>query len=84
MYTVMKRRVTTPDRQVATRYSVVYAIRHKNEAFQCFQDFKALAEKQTGHKIKRLRDDKGGYLKEEGIIHERTTVNTPQQNGIAE
>lgn len=78
---------------VHTRYSVVYAIRHKSEAFVCFVDFKALAEKQTGHKIKRLRDDKGGefighkwddYLKEEGIIHERTTFNTPEQNGIAE
>lgn len=78
---------------VYTRYSVVYAICHKSEAFGCFVDFKALAEKQTGFKIKRLRDDKGGkfighqwdkYLKEEGIIHEKTTFDTPQQNGIAE
>lgn len=45
---------------VHTRYSVVYTIHHKSEAFACFLDFKALAEKQIGLKIKRLCDDKGG------------------------
>ncbi|KAG9019865.1 hypothetical protein FRB90_003456 [Tulasnella sp. 427] len=56
-------------------------------------EFQALAEKQSGCKIKRFRDDKGGkyigkkwdaHMSAQGIIHERTTVNTPQQNGIAE
>ncbi|KAG8928182.1 hypothetical protein FRC01_006358, partial [Tulasnella sp. 417] len=78
---------------VHTRYAFAYLLRKKSEAFECFKDLKILVEKQTGFQIKRLRDDKGGefigkkwnaFLTEQGIIHERTTVNTPQQNGIAE
>ncbi|KAG8947321.1 hypothetical protein FRC04_010897 [Tulasnella sp. 424] len=78
---------------VHTRLTLVYLLRKKKEAFECFKDYKALVEKQTGHLIKCLRDDKGGefigkkwdaFMTEQGIRHEKTTVNTPQQNGIAE
>lgn len=65
----------------------------KSDAFACFEDFKALAENQTGHKLKVFRDDKGGeyigkkwddHFSEHGIQHQRTTVDTPEQNGISE
>ncbi|KAG8976249.1 hypothetical protein FRC05_004499 [Tulasnella sp. 425] len=78
---------------VHTCLTLVYLLRKKKEAFECFKDYKALVEKQTGHLIKCLRDDKGGefigkkwdaFMTEQGIRHEKTTVNTPQQNGIAE
>ena len=52
-----------------------------------------MVEKQTGQSIKILRTDRGGeyeskefiqYLKDSGIVHERTIPDTPQQNGLAE
>ena len=48
---------------------------------------------QFGKKIKRFRSDNGTeffstevrtYLLDNGIIHESSCVNTPQQNGLAE
>lgn len=67
---------------VHTRMSFAYLLKKKSETFESFKHFKALVEKQTGFKIKRFRDDKGGecigkkwdnFFDEEGIIHERTT-----------
>ena len=61
--------------------------------FDAFKQFKAYAENQTGHKIKALRDDKGGeymsnaflrFTDECGIIRQHTVRNRPQQNGVAE
>ena len=55
--------------------------------------WKALVERQSGHKIKRVRSDNGGeyiagvlakHLSTEGIIHEFTIPHCPQQNGAAE
>jgi transposase InsO family protein len=78
---------------IHTCYTVTYTLARKSDAFEAFQDYKALVENQTGHKIKTLRDDKGGeyighkwetFMKEHSIRHEHTTTNTPQQNGIAE
>eukprot|EP00253_Pinus_taeda_P003347 PITA_03347 len=52
-----------------------------------------MVEKRTGKSIKCLRTDNGGELtsiefeqcrKDEGIIRHKTTVYTPQQNGVAE
>ena len=48
---------------------------------------------QFGGKIKAIRSDRGGeyisknvqeLLKQHGIIHQKTTPYTPQQNGVAE
>ena len=58
-----------------------------------FQQFKALVENQSGHRIKILRTDRGGeyvsneflnFCKTHGIQNKFTTWYTPQQNGIVE
>uniref|UniRef100_W8AUM1 Retrovirus-related Pol polyprotein from transposon TNT 1-94 n=1 Tax=Ceratitis capitata TaxID=7213 RepID=W8AUM1_CERCA len=76
-----------------TRYIFVYFIRHKNEAFDKFKEYKAMAERQTGKKLKILRSDNGtefvnnafdDFLKENGILRQLTVPYTPQQNGVAE
>ena len=76
-----------------TRKTFTYPIRSKDETFERFKTFKALAEKQTGKRVKALRSDNGGeytskafecYLKDQGIQHQRSAPYTPEQNGIAE
>ena len=76
-----------------TRYVWVYPLKHKDEVFEHFLEWKTLAEKSIGTKLKVLRTDNGGeytskkferYLKSEGIRHERTVPKTPEQNGVAE
>ena len=76
-----------------TRHAWVYILKHKDEVFARFQEWKAQVERSTGRQVKTLRSDNGGeytsreftsYLANEGIKHERTTPHTPQQNGIAE
>lgn len=58
-----------------------------------FIKFKAMVERQGGHKIKVMRTDGGGgyVLKDfdtlctkEGIVHEVVPPYTPRQNGTAE
>lgn len=71
----------------------VYVIAQKNQVFKCFKDFKLLVEGQTELKIKTLRSDNGGeyvnnafatFLLENGIVHQKSTPYSPQQNGLAE
>ena len=71
----------------------VYFLKHKNDVFLTFKQWKALIEKQTGKQIKRLRTDNGmefcegdfeEFCKNEGIVRHRTVRMTPQQNGVAE
>ena len=68
-------------------------MKHKYDAFSCFQQFKALVENQSGHHIKTLRTYRGGeYVSNEflnlrkthGIQKQFTARYTPQQNGVAE
>ena len=77
----------------ATRYATVYFIKNKSDTFDQFINHKLLIETQSGKKLKILRSDGGGeyinaemheYLAENGIRHETTTAETPQQNGVAE
>lgn len=56
-----------------------------------FKKFKYFVEKQSGHKIKTLRTDRGtkylvydDFLEKHGIEHQLTARYTPQQNGVAE
>lgn len=58
-----------------------------------FKEFHKQFERQSGEKLKILRTDNGKeyvsntfqeYLRNEGIIHERTSPYTPAQNGKAE
>lgn len=76
-----------------SRMTFVYFLKTKSEAFECFKDFKALVENQTGLRIKTLRSDNGGefcggnfeqFLKKSGIVHQKTNPHTPQQNGVIE
>ena len=71
----------------------VYTLKHKNEVFQKFTEWKEMVEKSSGMKVKVLRTDNGGkytskefkqYLKKQGTQHELTVPKTPQQNGVAE
>ena len=77
---------------MTTHYVWVYPLKHKDEVFQRFVEWKTLVEKASGHKLKVLRTDNGreyssvkfkDYLKSEGIGHERTVPKTPEQNGVA-
>ena len=76
-----------------TRYSWVYPLKTKDQAFDCFLEWKASVERSSGKKLKTIRSDNGGeytskkfeaYLKSVGIRHECTIPKTPEQNGIAE
>ena len=68
-------------------------LKHKDEAFEKFQSFKALVENESDRKIKCLRSDRGGeftldeffnFCEEHGIRMEFSTAKTPQQNGVVE
>lgn len=77
----------------ASRRAWTYLVRHKSQAFEKYLEFEAEAEKQSGMKVKIVRSDNGGeytgtqfktHLKGLGVLHQRTTPYTPQQNGVAE
>ena len=68
-------------------------MKHKSNAFSCFQQFKALMENQSGHHIKILSTDRGGeyvsnefinFCKTHGIQKKFTARYTPQQNNVSE
>lgn len=78
-----------------SRRIFVYFLKTKSgeEVLNCFKEFHAQAERQTGLKLKTLRTDNGKeymnscfqeYLKRTGIKHQTTNDYTPEQNGLAE
>ena len=76
-----------------TRYTWVYPLKTKDQAFDCFKEWQAEVENRTGRRVKILRTDNGGeytsrkfqdHLKTCGIRHELTIPKTPEQNGAAE
>ncbi|MFS7937026.1 putative RNA-directed DNA polymerase [Helianthus anomalus] len=76
-----------------SRYSYVYLLRNKYEAFEMFKDFKSEVENQLKKTIKILRTDRGGeYLsgafqdnfRSCGIISQLIPPGTPQHNGVSE
>ncbi|KAJ0844964.1 putative RNA-directed DNA polymerase [Helianthus annuus] len=71
----------------------VYILKHKNEAFSRFKEWKVLVETQAERKIKKLRTDNGlefcnnefnNFCKKHGIARHLTIPGTPQQNGLVE
>ena len=76
-----------------SRFRFVLLIKAKSNVFDAFKQFKAYAENQSGHRIKILRDDKGGeymrnafsqFTTECGIERQHTVRAWPQKNGVAE
>ncbi|KAL9413504.1 hypothetical protein AB3S75_042066 [Citrus x aurantiifolia] len=76
-----------------TRMMWIYFLNEKSEAFSNFLRFKALAERQSGCKMKTLRTDRGGefiytpfmnYCRDNGIKKQLTISQSPQQNGVVE
>lgn len=68
-------------------------IKKKSDVFNEFVNFKNLVENQCSSKIKILRSDNGTeyvnnqflkFLKQHGIVHQKTCPYTPEQNGVAE
>ncbi|KAH9648352.1 hypothetical protein KPL70_025549 [Citrus sinensis] len=71
----------------------VYVLKHKDQVFNKFKEWKTLVENQTGKKVKKLRIDNGlefcnqqfsSYCANEGIARHKTVRLTPQHNGLAE
>nr|GEX64102.1 retrotransposon protein, putative, Ty1-copia subclass [Tanacetum cinerariifolium] len=71
----------------------VFFLKHKDEVFPTFKEWKVLIENQIGKKIKKLRTDNGlefcgesfnSLCRKYGISRHHTLVRTPQQNGVAE
>ena len=69
-----------------SRYGYVYLMKYKSEAFEKFKEFRQEVEKQLGKSIKTLRSDRGGeylslefqgYLRDNGILSQRTPPYTP-------
>lgn len=76
-----------------SRMTFVYFLKQKSEVAESIKDFIEYAERQTECKVKRLRSDNGGeygsktlsdYLRQRGIVFEKTEPYMPQQNGVAE
>jgi len=68
-------------------------IKAKSEAFNMFQKFKILVEKQSRKSIKILRTDGGGeytskvfekFCEDNDIVHEVTAPYTPKHNGLVQ
>ncbi|UYV76936.1 K02A2.6-like, partial [Cordylochernes scorpioides] len=77
----------------ASRYTRVYFLKRKGDTLEKFKEWMKEAENQTGFSLKRIRTDNGLefcsspwdiFTKAHGIVHERTMVYTPEQNGVAE
>ena len=71
------------------RYAWVYVLKHKDEVFNKFREWKVMVEKN----LKVFHTDNGGeftsrefeeFLKKEGIKCELTVSKCPQENGVAE
>jgi hypothetical protein len=74
-------------------YTWLYLLKHKSDVFIVFKDLCAFIKNKFGNTIKVLRSDNGTeYVNQEfeqflamnGIEHQTTCVNTPEQNGVAE
>lgn len=76
-----------------TRMTWVCLMKTKSEVTSLFQQFHKMITTQYSKQVQVLRSDNGGeymdsdlqhFLKEQGIVHQTTCSNTPQQNGVAE
>jgi len=73
-----------------SRILFVYFLKSKDQVFEMFKLFKAMAENQTNRKDKCSRPDNGGefcnrnfeYFYKNGILHQKTNPYTPEHNGM--
>nr|KYP70579.1 Retrovirus-related Pol polyprotein from transposon TNT 1-94 [Cajanus cajan] len=73
-----------------SRYTWVILLKNKSQTEQSLRHFSKLVDRQFHSKIKTIRTDNGpefflhSFYQEEGIIHQTSCVETPQQNGRVE
>ena len=76
-----------------SKYTTIYLLKNKSDAFEKFQDFLKEVENQFSRKIKRIRSDRGreyessafnSFIQSLEIIHETTAPYSPASNGVAE
>lgn len=76
-----------------SRFTQIYFLREKSEAFDSYRKYEAWLETQRKVKIKCLQCDRGGeftsdefkdHLERHGTVRRLTTHDTPEYNGIAE
>ena len=76
-----------------SRWTTVYLMRSKSDAFASYRSFATWIRTQFGLEIKCLRSDRGGeylshdfinYLEDHGTERRLTTHDTPEENGVAE
>lgn len=76
-----------------TRVSWIFLLKNKSDVSTVLPKFHMMIQNQFGTKIRRFRSDNARdyfnqilspYFHKEGIIHESSCINTPQQNGVAE
>ena len=77
----------------SSRYSWICYLRKKSDVFQNFKAWHKEAKRQTGWKLRVFHSDNGGkyitlewelYMKEHGIVHQKSTLQTLEQNGVSE
>ena len=74
-----------------SRFTKLYLLRNKDDAFSAFLSYKTEVENQLNKKIKRIRSDRGGeflslneFCEEHDIIHETAPSYSPKSNGVVE
>ena len=73
-----------------SRYTWLYFLKAKSEVPTLIQNFVTMVKTQFGHVIKCIRSDNGPeflltqFYQSLGIMHHKTCVETPQQNGVVE
>ena len=76
-----------------SRYTKLYLLKCKSQAFEAFKQYKTLMENKFGVKIQKLKSDRGGeyssnafinFLKQEGIEEEKGPAQRPTADSVAE
>jgi transposase InsO family protein len=74
-------------------FTWVFLLQEKSQTQETLKGFLRRAQNEFGLRIKKIRSDNGtefknsqieGFLEEEGIKHEFSSLYTPQQNGVVE
>jgi len=76
-----------------SRMTWIYFLKYKSEVSDKFYAFYQMIDTQFDKKIQVLRSDNGGeffnksmqeFFRKNGLIHQTSCPNTPQQNGVPE